>query len=479
MRHMARRTLIAVAVAVVAAACSPSPSVDRTSAFGGATATSLLTVPNRSLLPPPAQPISTAPASPSSCPALGSTVSLPQAGGLGSVAAVVLTDGSFLLSEPVTATEPNSLGTVGTVLAKFGRSCQSDHSFGVDGSVPFDPNGQASEVDAMAATEDGGALLGGPAPGGWYVSRINGHGALVTAFGTDGYVVIPEPSGTPYAKPSAADAIVEAKNGDVLIGVTAGMGCCVLGWVAELDPLGHLVTSFGDKGMAPVPAGNDGGLGRLLIEPDGEILVVTQGGNMGCWYTYVEALTATGEQLPDFDSRFRSALDQISPRAAEYGFAFIGDIALRPGGFYWVGTTADGCVDPPQGPQPAAVGRMIAFNEDGRLDQSFGREGWTDFTSAFASVAWAVPESNGSPLLASWPLDSNPDRLSSSLDVVRLTSLGQIDAAYGLDGKSTLVAGPPQSVEGPYEPLVAARPEDAIAIFVNGDKAELVPVRGS
>jgi hypothetical protein len=479
-----RLTLIALALVLATTSCSSSSA--RTSALppGVTLVQSPPTIPNTTRLTQTHMPATLpAPTAGNGCPVGGTTLPLPGNGAteFASLVATVLSDGSILLSEPVsTATDASSApGSPGTVLTARGPTCQPDTSFGSGGSEAFNPGSHSSAVDALAAASDGGAFLAGSTTNGWFVSRIDSRGHLVNTFGTDGYTGIPKPPGDPYAYPSGAYSVVEAPNGDVLVGVTAGGGCCVLEWVAELDTSGRLVDTFGVGGLASVPPGNDGGLSRLLVEPDGEILAVTSAGNMGCWYTFVSALTPSGRPVADFDSRFDAAMDQVAPTSSKDGRAYIGDIALRPGGFYWVGTTADGCVLPPEGPEPAAVGRMIAFDEDGALDQSCGLHGWTDFAATFADSAWALPEADGSLLLASWPLDTDVPAISDSLDVVSLTSQGQVDPGYGLDGRAAVFDGLPQSTESSGAPVVAGRPGESVAAFATNKAVELLPIRAS
>jgi hypothetical protein len=161
--------------------------------------------------------------------------------------------------------------------------CVPDPSFGSDGmeEVTF-----AGQINSAMALSDGDVVLAGEATNGVAIGRILPSGHPDPTFGNGGSTVLPGP----------ADQTVLAQTsaGEVLVGITAGGGCCGQERVIELTSTGAIVKSFGSDGSAQIPyPRDDSGISRIVVEPGGDILVLTSGGNMGCWGVTVNASRRT------------------------------------------------------------------------------------------------------------------------------------------------------------------------------------------
>jgi hypothetical protein len=174
---------------------------------------------------------------------------------------------------------------------------------------------------------------------------------------------------------------------------------------------------------------DDSGAAQVGVEPDGEILVVTAGGNMGCWGLTVSALTASGSPVPFFRQHFNAAM------ASET--TFVGSLVVHGGGFLLAGTTQAGCVE--NAPSPTAVGRILAFGPSGGLDRSFGSDGQVRFSSPMEAPVWALPQQDGGLLLAGVAVSSQPNAQSLlTLNLLRFSAKGHLDPSYGHGGAAEL-----------------------------------------
>jgi hypothetical protein len=254
-------------------------------------------------------------------------------------------------------------------------ACTPDRAFGNDGSEHLTFGGQAFTILAAIPAPGGKTILAGSTAKGWLVARIRAGGRLDPAFGAGGSTVLPWPG--------SVSAVALTSSGDIVLGATAGGGCCVREWVSELYPDGALVRGFGDGGRTAIPVYlDDSGIGRVWAAPDGEILAVSGGGNMGCWDTYVSALSSRGTPVPGFQSAFNAAMRRVVPSQV-----YVADVIIRPSSFLLVGTDQNACVTSVS--SRSAQGRIMTFQLSGKL------VGTTTFASPMAESTWALPRANG------------------------------------------------------------------------------------
>jgi hypothetical protein len=288
---------------------------------------------------------------------------------------------------------------------EFTPTCTPDHAFGNDGTEHLAFGGQAFTISAVIPAPGGKAILAGSTARGWLIARIDAGGRLDPTFGRGGSTVLPWPG--------SVSAITQTSSGDIVLGATAGGGCCVREWVGELNSEGALIRSFGDGGRTAIPVYlDDSGIGRVWAAPDGEILALSGGGNMGCWDTYVSALTSQGRPVPGFQSNFNVAMQRAIPSQV-----LVADAIIRPGSFLLVGTDQDTCVS--SVPSRTAQGRIMTFQLNGKLT------GTTTFPSPMAQPAWALPRSNGGfVLVTSAPAAEASPHARASLTVLTFSATG-------------------------------------------------------
>jgi hypothetical protein len=297
--------------------------------------------------------------------------------------------------------------TAGYAIAdEFTPACTPDHAFGQGGTEHLSFGGQAFTISAAIAAPGGKTLLAGSTAKGWLVARIDANGRLDAAFGSGGSTVLPWPG--------SVSAIALTSSGTIVLGGTAGGGCCVREWVGELTRDGALIHGFGNGGRTAIPVYlDDSGIGRVWAAPDGEILALSGGGNMGCWGTYVSALTSGGRPVPGFQSTFNAAMHRVLPSQV-----FVADVIIRPTGFLLVGTDQDTCVSTV--PDRTAQGRIIAFQLNGKLT------GTSTFASAMTEPAWALPRSNGGfVLVTSAPVVQVSPHARASLTLLTFSAAGR------------------------------------------------------
>jgi hypothetical protein len=261
------------------------------------------------------------------------------------------------------------------IVDEFRPACTPDRAFGNDGTEHLTFGGRTFTISAVIPAADGKTILAGSTAKGWLIALIDADGRLDPAFGSGGSTVLPWPGGV--------SAITLTSSGDIILGGTAGGGCCVREWVGELNADGALIRGFGDGGRTAIPVYlDDSGIGRVWAAPDGEILALSGGGNMGCWDTYVSALTGRGTPVPGFQSNFNAAMRRVVPSQV-----YIAGVIIRRSSFLLVGTEQNTCVSTV--PDRSAQGRIMAFQLNGKLT------GTTTFASPMAESTWALPRSNG------------------------------------------------------------------------------------
>jgi hypothetical protein len=322
----------------------------------------------------------------------GTVISAPQSwlAGAADVATETQPDGNTLVV--VSAGYPTASYAMAD---EFTPACAPDRAFGHDGTEHLTFGGQKFTISAALPAPGGKTILAGSTAKGWLIARIDAGGRPDATFGSGGSTVLPWPG--------SVSAITQTSSGDIVLGGTAGGGCCVTESVGELNRDGALIRSFGDGGRTAIPVYlDDSGIVRVWAAPDGEILALSEGGNMGCWDTYASALTSQGRPVPGFQPAFNAAMRRVIPSQI-----FVADVIIRPSGFLLVGTDQNACVSTV--PSRTAQGRIMAFQLNGKLT------GTTTFASPMAGSAWALPRSSGGFVLAtSAPvLEVNPPARAS------------------------------------------------------------------
>ena len=362
------------------------------------------------------------------------------------------------------------------IAAEFRTSCELDPAFGDNGATQLSAPGFPVNVSAVFPTADGGALITGGTSvldGRWFVGKLTARGQLDRAFGEHGWAVLPW-AGT-------ATTIAVAPSGNIVVG---GLGNDNgSSSVGEITAQGQPVTSFGTRGQTAMPPWHDGGVDGVWFEPDGNILALVGGGNMGCWGVTAVTLTPSGRGVPGFTAAFDRALKSADPDRASDLPIFVGGLTIGSNGFHLVGTAQDDCVDnPPQRkPNPSQRVIDIAFGYDGNLDPSSGRNGVTGFSAPMAALGWVLPQSDTSVLLV-----TSPDRGASdqhgrdNLLVYRISDTGRLETSYADHGIAdvTLPYTVGSDVVPGVWPLPVSNGQRAAVVTTNakGNAVVLIPV---
>ena len=359
--------------------------------------------------------------------------------GAASIATEMLPDGTTLVV--TSAGYPSASFAVADA---FTPDCAPDRAFGSHGAERLAFGGQTFSIAAAVPAPDGGTVLAGGTTKGWLVARLDASGSLDPAFGSGGWTVLPWPG--------SVSAIAETPSGDIMLGGSEGGGCCVREWVGELNAHGGIVSAFGSGGRSPIPVyRDDSGITRVWAEPDGDILALTEGGNMGCWGISISALTRSGSPVPSFQSNFTAAMRRVSPSGV-----FVGDVAVRSTGFLVLGTEQSTCVTSVS--NRTVQGRVVAFQPDGKLDPRFAVDGEASFSSPMAESVWALPRDNGGFVMAAAPvfIQSNP-HAKAELRLLDFSADGNIDHAFGSRGVIDLqLPYLSQSFPASYVPITIA-----------------------
>jgi hypothetical protein len=370
----------------------------------------------------------------------GKVISVPQSwlAGAASIATEMLPDGTTLVV--ASAGYPSASFAVGDA---FTSGCAVDRAFGSHGVERLAFGGQTFSIAAAVPAPGGGTVLAGSTAKGWLVARLDPNGGLDRTFGSGGWTVLPWPG--------SVSAITETPSGDIVLGGSEGGGCCVREWVGELNAEGGVVSDFGSGGRSPIPVyRDDSGITRVWVEPDGDILALTAGGNMGCWGISVSAFTSSGAPVPAFQSNFTAAMRRVSPSGI-----FVGDVVVRSEGFLLLGTEQGTCV---AGPSRTAQGRVVAFQPDGTLEPRFAADGEARFNSPMAESVWALPRSNGEfVMVAAPPIFQSSPHARAELSVFGFAADGTIDHAFGNHGVADLqLPYLSQSWPAAYVPITVA-----------------------
>jgi len=304
----------------------------------------------------------------------------------------------------------------------FTSTCAPDSAFGDNGVDRLTFGGRDFGVAAAIPALGGGTILAGQSTSGWLVARIDASGRLDPAFGRGGWTVLPWPGG--------ASAVAQAPSGDIVLGGSVGGGCCVREWVGELSARGALVRRFGSGGRVRIGPLEDSGVARVAVEPGGDILALTGGGNMGCWGVTVAALNASGSPVPSFQRNFNATMQRALPSEA-----FVGDLVVRRDDFLLVGTEQENCVT--NVASPTAMGRIIAFQPNGELEASFAGRGEARFSSSMEDPVWALPQQDGGMLVVGMT-PAIQAKARARLNLEDISRSGSVDRGYGHDGVAQL-----------------------------------------
>jgi len=297
-------------------------------------------------------------------------------------------------------------------------------------------------VQTVAARRGGGAILAGTYGDDWVVGEVTQRGALDPTFGNGGWTVLPFQG--------EVTAVVQEPSGRIVVaGDNNGGGCCTYDWATAVSAHGRFDPAFGIHGRETLPRGEDSGVGAVVSEPNGDILVMVGGGNMGCFGVELAMLTPSGQPVPGFASRLRQFWRRL-------GFGtFVGDVYVDADGFTLVGAGQRPCMDTSYSfSAPSATGLIAHFRTDGA---AVGPT--VHFPSRMAGATYAF-ENGADSLIVQSPY-SNPTELT----LTARRPDGSLDPHFGSGGRG-LVRTPWSGTSMAWDVMVSISEANPTTIVV-------------
>lgn len=325
------------------------------------------------------------------------------------------------------------------------------------------------------------------------VVRYNVDGSLDTTFGSGGFVYIPSNGGTNTGINTHGVSVQIQPDGKIVVAGTTvntyGKGKNSVQrtdlLIARLNPNGSYDTTFNGNGEEVLDIAQENllGAGGLVLQPDGKIVVATNGnggtgfglmavrvnanggldtsfGPNGRGYAsvasggFVQAVAIDGsgnilvggEGPGPVSNTNPATLVRYTPTGqADTTFGPGGEVQLDPteaGSVYGIGFQSTGqivvsaTIAPAAGPWQATVAR---FDPDGTLDTTFGNGGSFVVPSAIRPYGLVI-QPNDEIVVASQAIDGagNP----TGFDIARITANGQsLDSTFGNGGQTIITFG--------------------------------------
>ncbi|THF70922.1 hypothetical protein E7T06_05010 [Deinococcus sp. Arct2-2] len=426
--------------------------------------------------------------------ATSSSVTIPE--GLVSGTVTVKAAANAAHSPPTAVTLTATSGTLRaaktlTVTVR-GRAGSLDTTFGAGGTAKIATGSGFDYVYAVAQQSDGKLVVAGEISGAYNdfgIIRLMRDGAPDPSFGTGGQVVIDFAGDRDTARAVALqkDGKIVVAGGATVPGDTERFG------LLRLNPDGTLDSTFGTGGKLTTafPASSADRAGALLILPDNRIVV---GGQASRSSSTTGVDFALARYLPGgaLDPTFGSGGQVITPVGSSsssdkiYALALQGDKIIAGGGdaFAVVRYSADGMPDgsfdasavttsgivhsiatDDQGRvivagEQATISTVMRLSSNGTPDPAFGMGGKTtlNLNPGLESRATGVAlQLDGKLVVGGWVQETNSTNANFAL--TRLTPAGQPDVSFGQGG--TTITATPKGNERANALLL--QPDDRIA----------------
>lgn len=305
-----------------------------------------------------------------------------------------------------------------------------DNSFGTGGIALTAFTGHEADCLAVAAATDGFVLagtLGGSSFSSFGLARCTADGALDPAFSGDGRIEVNLRRNPPF---SQARSVQRQADGKIVLagslGTDSGTDFVVCRFLAD----GSADLNFGHEGRTIIAVGPEDDFAyRMLIQPDGRILVAGTSVQDGYEQACVLRLLANGSLDPDFGTggvfidqaggadcgAYALAL-QTDGRVVAAGYAYNG-AATRLQCALWR-LTADGVLD-------------TSFNTSGRLLSHVT-------TTTRDAYATAVAVQADGKIVTAGPAFTDTGMTQASFGLLRCLTTGVLDTSFDSDGRCTI-----------------------------------------
>lgn len=294
-----------------------------------------------------------------------------------------------------------------------------DTAFDGDGIVQTDfGSGQVDNANAVAAQPDGKTVVAGRSDvdgfGQVALARYTVAGALDPGFGSGGRVLTDVGPGTEMAY-----AMEVQPDGKIVVaGITSATISDFL--VLRYTPAGVLDATFGTGGVVTIPfAGGYSGAYTLALQNDGKIVVAGYANISGNSRFAVVRLTDAGVLDATFSGDGKSSVDigTTDDQVRSIALQADGKIVLLGEMVTWFSNVQERA--------------MVRLTSSGEIDAGFGTAGKVIFPEALIVPESLVIQPSGEIIVGG----SAKNGGQSDIALVRYTSSGAIDGAFGMVGK--------------------------------------------
>jgi uncharacterized delta-60 repeat protein len=330
--------------------------------------------------------------------------------------------------------------------ARYTSAGSLDPTFAGRGYVATDLGGTAVNVAGLAVQPDGKIVVSGQVDAGFGLVRYQSDGSLDPTFGNGGLITtVPSGSGQPIG----GRVLLQPDGKLVVAGDTAGNGTRIVN-VVRYTADGALDPTFGDGGVGRVDF--DMRTMGAALQPDGKILVagsVFDHSLPGLGLDGIGLVRFNADGTPDTGFGTNGTLHFTDVRGDETHA-----VALQPGGKIVVAAELDG----------AGRFAVVRLNGDGSTDTSFGNRGvaGVNVADGFGFAAALAVRPDGSLLLTGPVYDPSTNLYECAL--VFYTAAGGPDPNFGANG-TALVSFAPLRVDASD---LALQPDGKILVVGRG-----------
>ena len=251
------------------------------------------------------------------------------------------------------------------------------------------------------------------------LARYRSNGRIDSSFGTNGVET------TPIGTSASAATVAIRSDGTIIAAGTSNDGMHARFTVACYNANGSVNASFGTGGVATNLVGPSSSIAYAgTVQSDGKVLVGGTYSNAD--FTDYDFALARYDQQGTLDDSFGSAGIVMTPMGTTEDVAY--SMALQNDGKILVDASS----------QLDSVLVVIRYDQDGRIDSSFGVDGIARTPlKGGTSAASVVLQDDGKVLTGGYPLGGAPGTIA----LVRLDGDGTIDSSFGSHGMVRTVIG--------------------------------------
>lgn len=172
-------------------------------------------------------------------------------------------------------------------------------------------------IGVLAATADGGILIGGSVGYRALVGRLLPDGSLDRSFGTDGWTQLTPDRRRCEGGQVAYDvtSIAVGPSGTIVLAGIGEFFHCTLPFVSELTPDGAPMRTFGHHGSVRPPSGGTDATAQVFANADGSVYEFGQWGLFGdCGEPIIVRIRPHGRFDSGFDKTVARTIAHIAPR---------------------------------------------------------------------------------------------------------------------------------------------------------------------